>query len=705
MIAALIGNQNSGKTTLFNRLTGSKQKVGNFPGVTVSKKEALLKGYSEVSVVDLPGIYSLSPYSAEELVTRDYLLDSKPDLIINIIDTTNIERSLYLTLQLLELEIPMILALNMMDEIRARGSHVHLDALAEDLGVNVVPISANRGEGIAELIERAVKVGRDASAPAKLDIHKGQLAITMNSIAAYVGDHAVKEGIPVTFAATKLCEGDSYMSDRLKLDANEIETIEHMVIQLENEACTDSLAALADSRYHFIDNVCSNAVHRMSDEIDPLTKKIDRVLTHKRFAIPLFFILIFVVFWMSFSGPGAWLAEQFETGIGWLTEVVDGGLASLNIHPVLHSLVIDGIFAGVGSVLSFLPLIIVLFFLLSILEDSGYMARVAFVMDSGLRRIGLSGASIVPMIMGFGCTVPAVMSTRTLASERDRRLTIFLLPFMSCTAKVPIYGAITSVFFPRYAGVIMVAFYLFGILLAAIAGIFFKKMRSDAQPIPFIMELPPYRFPSARSVMRNLSENVKDFMVRAFTVILMVTVVIWFLQTFDTSFRIVDSPDKSLLAYLGGLIAPLFAPLGLNDWRAPAALISGMTAKEAVISSLAVMSGATVDTLGPALAQIFTSVSALSFLTFTLIYTPCVAAIGATRLELGRWSTTILMMVAQTGLAWVIGMLVYQLGNLILSQPLWGYTSLAVILAVVGMFLIKGLSKPSENIKVQPAKV
>ena len=696
MIAALIGNQNSGKTTLFNQLTGSKQKVGNFPGVTVSKKEALLKGHPGITIVDLPGIYSLSPYSAEELVTRDFLTGEKPDLIINIIDTTHIERSLYLTLQLLELEIPTILALNMMDEVRARGAHVHFDAIMDDLGVPIVPISAGKGEGIDVLIKQAVQVSREGSRPLLAAYHNEQLESTLHSIAADIEVHAETVNIPARFAATKLCEGDSHMIDRLKLSTDEAETIENMVLQFEADAETDRLAAMADSRYRFIDQVCADAIHRSTDEVDPLTQKLDRVLTHKRFAIPIFFVLIFGVFWLSFTGPGAWLSELFEGLIGWITGLVDGGLTAVNIHPVLHSLVIDGIFSGVGSVLSFLPLILVLFFLLSILEDSGYMARVAFVMDSGLRRLGLTGASIVPMIMGFGCTVPAVMSTRTLASERDRRLTVFLVPFMSCTAKVPIYGAIASVFFPGYAGLLMVSLYLFGILLAVMTGIMFKKNRSDEDAMPFIMELPPYRFPSAKSVLRGLGEKVRNFMVRAFTVILIVTVLIWFLQTFNPSLQVAARPDESILALLGGWLVPIFAPLGFADWRAPAALISGLTAKEAVISSLAVMSEATVDTLGPAFQQIFTPLSALSFLAFTLIYAPCVAAIGAARMELRSWSQTGLMVAAQTGVAWLVSAMVYQVGYLLNYRPLMGGFIMAAIVTAITAYLIWGLRKPKE---------
>lgn len=676
MIVALLGNQNSGKTTVFNQMTGSNQKVGNFPGVTVSKKEASLRGHPDFCVVDLPGIYSLSPYSTEEVVTRDYLVDEKPDVILNVIDTTQIERSLYLSIQLIEMNIPIVIALNMMDEIRQQGSHVHIEELSERLGVPLVPIAASRNEGIRELIDETVRVARTGQKPTKLDLCSGPAHRAIHAIMSLTEERADAAGLSSRYAATKLAERDPLIQKRLRLNENELEAIEQIIVLMEDELQTDNLAALADMRYCYLDEVVSASIHKGSGE-DLLTGRLDRVLTNRFAAIPIFIFLLGLVFWVAFGFPGSWLSDQLTSGMGWLTAQIDSALSASGLNFVLHSLIVDGILAGVGSVLSFLPLIALLYLMLSILEDSGYMARVAFVMDSWMRRMGISGAAIVPLIMGFGCSVPAIMSTRTLPSKRDRRLTIFMIPFISCSAKVPIYGAIASVFFPDHAGLVMVMLYLLGIYLAVMLGLILRQRPNTSEASPFIMELPPYRFPSLLSVGRNLWQKIRDFLRRAFTVILAVTVVIWFLSHFDQNLNFVSSSDDSLLAWLGSVIVPLFKPLGLSDWRIPAALISGFTAKEAVISTLAVMSGATVETLGPTLAAIFTTPSAIAFLVYVLIYTPCVAAVAAARNEFGNWRDTWIMIIFQLVAAWVVAFIFYRLALL------WGISPLATIAIIV----------------------
>lgn len=681
MIIALIGNQNSGKTTVFNQMTGSNQKVGNFPGVTVSKKDAPLRGHPEFTVVDLPGIYSLSPYSAEEVVTRDFLIDEKPDVILSVIDTTQIERSLYLCIQLIEMNIPMVIALNMMDEMRLQGSHVHIEELTERLGVPLVPISASKNEGISELIDETVRVAKAGQKPAKLDLCSGPAHRAIHAIMSLTEERASAAGLSSRYAATKLAERDPLIQERLNLNLNELEAIEQIIVLMEEELLTDNLAALANMRYCFIDEVVSAGIHKGSGE-NLLTQRLDRVLTNRFAAIPIFILLMALVFWVAFGLPGSWLADQLTSGMGWLTGRIDSILTAAGLNIVLHSLIVDGVLAGVGSVLSFLPLIALLYLMLSILEDSGYMARVAFVMDSWMRRLGISGAAIVPLIMGFGCSVPAIMATRTLPSKRDRRLTNYMIPFMSCSAKVPIYGAIAAVFFPDHAGLVIALLYLLGIYLAVLLGLGLRQRPDSSKAAPFIMELPTYRFPSFLSVSRNLWQKIRDFLRRAFTIILAVTVIIWFLSHFNRNLNFVSSSDDSLLAWLGSAIAPVFNPLGLNDWRIPAALISGFTAKEAVISTLAVMSGATVETLGPTLAALFTTPSAIAFLVYVLIYTPCAAAVTAARNEFGNWRDTWIMIIFQLLAAWAVAFIAYGLALL------WGISSAATISIIAAMLLL-----------------
>ncbi|HHU08156.1 MAG TPA: ferrous iron transport protein B [Clostridiaceae bacterium] len=681
MIVALLGNQNSGKTTVFNQMTGSNQKVGNFPGVTVSKKEAPLRGHPDFTVVDLPGIYSLSPYSAEEVVTRDYLVDEKPDVILSVIDTTQIERSLYLCIQLIEMNIPMVIALNMMDEIRLQGSHVHIEELTKRLGVPLIPITASKNEGIRELIDETVRVAKTGQKPARLDLCSGPAHRAIHAIMSLTEERAAAAGLASRYAATKLAERDPLIQERLNLGDNELEAIEHIIVLMEEELQTDNLAALANMRYCFIDEVVSAGIHKGSGE-NLLTQRLDNILTNRFAAIPIFILLMAMVFWVAFGLPGTWLSDQLANGMGWLTERIDSSLSATGLNFVLHSLIVDGVLAGIGSVLSFLPLIALLYLMLSILEDSGYMARVAFVMDSWMRRLGISGAAIVPLIMGFGCSVPAIMATRTLPGNRDRRLTIFMIPFMSCSAKVPIYGAIASVFFPNHAGLVMVLLYLLGIYLAILLGLSLRQRPDSSEAAPFIMELPTYRFPSMLSVGRNLWQKIGDFLRRAFTIILAVTVIIWFLSHFDQRLNYVSSSDDSLLAWLGAAIAPVFRPLGLSDWRIPAALISGFTAKEAVISTLAVMSGATVETLGSTLATLFTTPSAIAFLVYVLIYTPCAAAVTAARNEFGNWRDTWIMIIFQLVTAWIIALIAYGLALL------WGISLAGTVAILIALLLL-----------------
>lgn len=663
---ALAGNQNSGKTTLYNNLTGSNQHVGNFPGVTIEKKEGQLKKHKDISLVDLPGIYSLSPYTMEEVVTRDFLLKEHPDLILNIVDATNIERNLYLSLQLMELSIPMVIALNMMDEVTASGNSIDVQKLSCHLGIPIVPISASKGEGISELIDVVLKTIKEKSSPKKLDFCVGEVHKAIHSISHLIADQAEKEGYPTRFAATKLVEGDEPTFNSLKITENQNHIIEHVVKDMEQALKTDREAALADMRYCYIEQICADTVIRKQETHEQQrSEKIDRVLTHKYFGIPIFFGIMFFIFWMTFNVLGAPLQELLEGLISGFTEIVSNAMISYDVSKWLQSLVIDGIFAGVGSVLSFLPLIVILFFFLSFLEDSGYMARVAFLMDKLLRKIGLSGRSFVPMLIGFGCSVPAIMATRTLASERDRKMTIVLTPFMSCSAKLPIYGMITVAFFPENAAAVMIGLYFMGMAVAVLSGLLLKNTIFKGEPVPFVMELPAYRIPSRRSILLNMWDKGKDFIQRAFTVIFIGTIIIWFLQSFNWSFDMVEDSSKSILAFLGSLIAPIFIPLGFNDWRASTALITGLTAKEAVVSTLSVLTGAVTDTqLSEALFTMFTPLSAFAFLTFVLLYMPCIAAFAATKRELGSLKYAALTALFQTVIAFVAGMVVYQIGSI-----------------------------------------
>ncbi len=665
-IFALAGNQNSGKTTLYNALTGSNQHVGNFPGVTIEKKEGQIKKHKESSLVDLPGIYSLSPYTMEEVVTRDFLLKENPDLILNIVDATNIERNLYLTLQLMELSIPMVIALNMMDEVRSSGNSIDVKKLSEHLGVPVVPISASKGEGISELLDVIMKTAQNKAMPRKLDFCTGEVHKAIHSISHLIEDQAKSAGYPVRFAATKLVEGDEPTFKALNITESQTHIISHVVEDMEKALKTDREAALADMRYCYIEQVCEDAVIKKQETKEQIrSEKIDRILTHKYFGIPIFFGIMFFIFWVTFGALGAPLQGYLEELIGAFTELVSKLMIAGGVSDWVYSLVIDGIFAGVGSVLSFLPLIVILFFFLSLLEDSGYMARVAFLMDKLLRKIGLSGRSFVPMLIGFGCSVPAIMATRTLSSERDRKMTIVLTPFMSCSAKLPIYGMITMAFFPKNAAFVMIALYITGIVTAVLSGLLLKNTIFKGEPVPFVMELPAYRVPSRRSVLLHMWEKAKDFMQRAFTVIFLGTIIIWFLQSFNWSLNMVDDSSYSILATLGSLIAPLFIPLGFNDWRASTAIITGLTAKEAVVSTLTVLTGVITDTdLSTVLNSMFTPLSSYAFLTFTLLYMPCIAAFAATKRELGSMKYALLTALYQTVTAFIVATLVYQAGSL-----------------------------------------
>lgn len=660
---ALVGNQNCGKTTLFNQLTGSNQHVGNFPGVTVDRKDGPIKGYKNTLVTDLPGIYSMSPYSNEEIVSRNFVLDDKPEAIINIVDATNIERNLYLTMQLLEMNIPMVVALNMMDEVTGNGGTIDVNGMESMLGVPVVPISAAKNEGVDELIKHAIHIAKYQERPGRQDFcdendFGGAVHRCIHSIAHLIEDHAETAGIPVRFAASKLIEGDSLILEKLNLDKNEIETLEHVVIQMEKERGLDRSAAIADMRFSFIEKVCEKTVVKPKESKERLrSEKIDRILTGKYTAIPCFIAIMAAVFILTFNVIGAGFQKLLEMGIDALTVAVDKGLGAAGVNLALHSLVIDGIFAGVGSVLSFLPIIVTLFFFLSLMEDSGYIARVAFFMDKLLRKIGLSGRSIVPLLIGFGCTVPAVMSTRTLPSERDRKMTILLTPFMSCTAKLPIYAFFVSAFFPGKGGIVMTALYFLGIAVGILVAFIFKKTLFKGEAVPFVMELPNYRLPGIKNVAQLLWEKAKDFLQRAFTVILIATMVVWFLQSFNWHFNMVSNSSESMLASVAGFIAPVFAPLGLGDWRVVTSFISGFMAKESVVSTLEILFGSSVSTA-------FTTLSAVSLLVFSLLYTPCVAAISSIRRELGhKWA--VLVVVWQCAIAWIAAFLVRMIGMLI----------------------------------------
>ena len=662
MIFALAGNQNCGKTTLFNALTGSNQHVGNFPGVTVDQKSGEVKGYKDCSVVDLPGIYSLRTYTQEEIVTRDFILNQKPDGIINIVDATNIERNLYLTLQLLTLRVPMVLALNMMDEVRANGGTVDVQKLSEDLGIPVVPITAAKGEGVSELMDRAVETAKNRVLPKVYDFCAADSPVhrCVHAVVHLIEDHAERLGLPTRFCATKLIEGDEAMADRLELDQNERELLEHCVVQMETENGLDRNASLADMRYSFIEKVTADAVVKCQESREhKRSVKLDRVLTGKYTALPVFFGIMLLIFYLTFNVIGQGLSDLLAAGIDYVTAGVDGALTAYGINPVVHSLIIDGIFAGVGSVLSFLPIIVTLFFFLSILEDTGYMARVAFVMDKLLRKIGLSGRSIVPMLIGFGCSVPAIMATRTVSSDRDRKMTILLTPYMSCSAKIPIYGFFTAAFFTEHKALVMISLYVLGMAVGVLAALVMKNTAFKGKPVPFVMELPNYRLPSAKSVGLLLWEKAKDFLQRAFTVIFLATVVIWFLQSFDTRLNVVTDSADSLLALIGQWLAVLFKPLGFGDWRCATALISGFIAKESVVSTLEVLLG------GAAITSLFTVRSAVSFLVFTLLYTPCVAAVATIRRELGSGLKTVGVVVMQCAVAWLAGYAAFLIGGLL----------------------------------------
>ena len=665
----LIGNQNCGKTTLFNQLTGANQHVGNFPGVTVDRKDGQIKNHPEATVTDLPGIYSLSPYTNEEIVTRDFLIQNKPRGIINIVDATNIERNLYLTMQLIEMDIPMVLALNMMDEVRENGGTIQVNRLEEALGIPVIPISAAKNEGIGELIEHAIHVARYDECPGRLDFcdangENGQAAIhrCIHAVVHLIEDHAKKAEIPARFAATKLVEGDKLILQQLGLDRNEEETLEHMIHEMEEECAKDREAALADMRFKFIEKVCTQTVVKPTEsKAHARSVKADKILTGKYTALPAFAAIMGLIFWLTFGVIGAGLSDWLSVGIDIVTDFADRALTAYGLNPVVHSLIIDGIFAGVGSVLSFLPIIVVLFFFLSILEDSGYMARIAFVMDKLLRKIGLSGRSFVPMIIGFGCSVPAIMATRTLSSERDRKMTILLTPFMSCSAKLPIYALFTYAFFPKYRALLMVGLYFTGIIVGVLFSLLLKNTAFQGEPVPFVMELPNYRLPSLKSVGMLIWDKAKDFITKAFTIIFMASIVIWFLQTFDVRLNVVVDSKDSLLALIGGFAAPVFVPLGFGDWRISTALITGFTAKESVVSTLTVLFGGDMS----ALNTLFTPFSALVFLVFTLLYTPCVAAIASVKREMGTARSAFLVVIMQCVIAWIVAFAVRMIGMLI----------------------------------------
>ncbi|MFQ8571744.1 MAG: ferrous iron transport protein B [Oscillospiraceae bacterium] len=658
MIFALVGNQNCGKTTLFNALTGSNQHVGNFPGVTVDQKMGEITDEKGCAVVDLPGIYSLRPYTQEEIVSRDFILNQKPDGMINIVDATNIERNLYLTLQLLELRIPMVLALNMMDEVRSNGGSIDVQKMSAALGIPVIPIAAAKGEGVSELVDQAIAVARSKTLPKVTDFCADDSAVhrCIHAVTHLIADHADRIGVPARFCATKLIEGGDDLADRLALDRNERELLEHCIVQMESEAGLDRNAALADMRYTFIESVVASSVVKCHESREHArSMKIDRFLTGRYTALPAFLAVMLLIFYLTFHVVGQRLSDWLAVGIGALTAAVDHALTAYGINPVVHSLIIDGIFTGVGSVLVFLPIIVTLFFFLSILEDTGYMARVAFVMDKPLRKIGLSGRSIVPMLIGFGCSVPAIMATRTVSSDRDRKMTILLTPYMSCSAKISIYAFFTAAFFPTHRALVMISLYLLGILIGIVAALIMNWSTFRGKPVPFVMELPNYRLPSLKSVALLLWEKAKDFLQRAFTVIFLATIIIWFLQSFDIRLNVVADSADSLLALIGRWIAPVFAPLGFADWRCATSLISGFIAKESVVSTLEVLLG------GTPLSTMFTNRSAASFLVFTLLYTPCIAAVATIRREFGSTLKTVGIVLMQCCVAWIAASVVYAL--------------------------------------------
>lgn len=647
---ALVGNQNCGKTTLFNVLTGSNQHIGNFPGVTVDRKDGVIKGHPETLIIDLPGIYSMSPYSSEEIVTRRFLLDDKPKGIINILDATNIERNLYLTMQLMELNIPMVVALNMMDEIRVNGGSIRINELERQLGVPVIPISAANGEGIGELVEHAIHVAKYQEQPEIMDFCANDSAIhrCIHGIMALISDHADKAGYPERFAASKVVEGDAIVFKHLELEQNEKEMIEHIILQMEEEYGMDRSSAIADMRFGYIEKVCKDTVVKPRESKERIrSRRIDKVLTGKYTGIPAFIAIMALVFYLTFNVIGSWLSDILDIGINALTGIIDNALTAMNVNSVLHALIIDGIFNGVGSVLSFLPVIVTLFFFLSILEDSGYMARVAFIMDKLLRKLGLSGRSIVPMLIGFGCSVPGVMASRTLSSDRDRKMTILLTPFMSCSAKVPIYAFFSAAFFPKHAALVMIGLYFTGIVIGIIMALIFKKTLFKGEPVPFVMELPNYRMPGAKNVMQLLWEKAKDFLQKAFSIIFIATILIWFLQNFDIRLNVVTDSKDSILAAIASLISPIFSPLGFGDWRIATAVLTGVMAKESVVSTISILFGSTAEILAAV-----TPAGVMAFLVFCLLYTPCIAAIASIKRELGsKYAAGVVVM--QCCIAWI----------------------------------------------------
>lgn len=663
LLFALAGNQNSGKTTLFNQLTGSSQHVGNFPGVTVEKKEGTVRKHKEATVVDLPGIYSLSPYTPEEVVARDFIVNQHPDALINIVDATNLERNLYLSLQLIELRVPMVLALNMMDEVRANKGYIDIKQLESELGVPVVPISASKNEGIDELIRAAIEAAVSKKRPQRIDFCSGEVHKAIHAVAHLIEEKAEKHGYSARFAATKLIEGDPSLESLLKLSDEEKDILGHFVHSMEASLGTDREAALADMRYEYIEGLMAKAVVKPAQSKEQLRSlRIDSILTHRVFAIPIFLCIMLAIFFLTFGSLGSLLSDLFESGLATVTDIIDKALQGLRVSGWMNSLIVDGILAGVCSVLSFLPVILLLFFFLSILEDTGYMARVAFVMDKLLRKIGLSGRSFVPMLIGFGCSVPAIMAARTLPSERDRKMTIVLAPFMSCSAKLPIYAVFTAAFFSRGQALVMITLYVLGITVAILSGLLLKKTVFKGNSVPFLMELPTYRFPSPKNVFLHMWDKAKGFIRRAFTVIFLATVVIWFLQSFDWSFDMVEDSSKSILASIGSSLASVFAPLGFGDWRASTALLTGFTAKEAVVSTLSVL---TTGGDASGLQSIFSPLTAFSFLCFTLLYMPCVAAFAASKRELGSMKAAIGAAAYQTGAAWIIAFIVYQGGRIL----------------------------------------
>lgn len=659
---ALVGNQNCGKTTLFNVLTGSNQHIGNFPGVTVDRKDGVIKGYPDTLITDLPGIYSMSPYSSEEIVTREFLLMDKPKGIINILDATNIERNLYLSMQLMELGIPMVIALNMMDEVRVNGGSVRINAIEELLGVPVIPISAAKGEGIEELVSHAIHVAKYQEKPQISDFCSKDSAVhrCIHGIMSLISDHADKAGYPERFAASKVVEGDSLVLKHLELEQNEKEMIEHIIVQMEEECGMDRASAIADMRFAYIEDVCKNTVVKPRESKERIrSQKIDKLLTGKYTGIPMFIAIMGLVFYLTFNVIGAALSNVLDVLITFVTNGVDNLLTAMNVNSVLHALIIDGIFNGVGSVLSFLPIIVTLFFFLSILEDSGYMARVAFIMDKLLRKLGLSGRSIVPMLIGFGCSVPGVMASRTLSSERDRRMTVLLTPFMSCSAKVPIYAFFSAAFFPHYAALVMIGMYFIGIIVGIIMAFIFKKTLFKGEPVPFVMELPNYRMPGAKNVVHLLWEKAKDFLQKAFSIIFIATMLIWFMQNFDIRLNVVADSRQSILAVLAGMITPLFKPLGFGDWRLVTAILTGVMAKESVVSTISILFGSTIE-----MVSVISAAGAMSFLVFCLLYTPCVAAIASVKKELGgKWAAYVV--VIQCVVAWIAALITYIIAGIL----------------------------------------